>query len=305
MIWEHEIREYISREEVHIHQIREVLFKGASPRQNVQVVQTALGRAMLLDGRLQSVEADEWIYHEALVHPALVLADKPERALIIGGGTGGALREVLRHPTVKSATLVDIDPVVVKLAREYLPYMHAGALEDPRATLVIGEGRTFLETSEQQWDTIILDPSEPLEGQSPSVYLFTREFYEIVHRRLAPGGTLALWAGAAHPPTLWLFPAVVSTLRCAFRHVVPYTMEVPSFGTPWGFALASATEGPLGLTARDVDAVLTARGIASQLRAYDGLTHQRMFILPRHLREALARAEVVLTDATTRYTFPD
>ena len=133
----------------------ETLHREVTPFQRIEIVRTAdCGRCLLLDGDLQSCEADEFIYHEALVHPALILHPDPRRVLVIGGGEGATLREVLRHRSVELARMGDLDERVVAAARTHLDTFHAGAFDEPRARPAFGDGRAFLETSAETWDAV-------------------------------------------------------------------------------------------------------------------------------------------------------
>jgi spermidine synthase len=128
--------EYFSAEEGHLHGIRQVLFSKETPFQSVDILELgSYGKALVLDGRIQSTSKDEFIYHETLVHPAMLCHPEPRRVFIVGGGEGATLREVLRHRSVQHALMVDIDEEVVARCRELLPEWHQGAFEDPRTDL--------------------------------------------------------------------------------------------------------------------------------------------------------------------------
>ena len=119
----------------------EVAAAGQTSFQSYEIFVSSLwGKALILDGRLQSAEVDEFVYHEALVHPVMVAHPEPRRGLILGGGEGATLREVLRHPPVTQAVMVDIDEELVNICRQLLPTFHRGALDDPRATLIFTDG---------------------------------------------------------------------------------------------------------------------------------------------------------------------
>ena len=152
------------------------------------------GRSLLLDGKTQSTERDEHIYHESLVHPALLLHPEPRDIFIGGGGEGGTLRETLAHGTVGRVTMVDLDEQVVALCREHLPRHHQGAFDDPRATVIHTDARKYLEADSKQYDVMIMDLVNPLEG-GPAYLLYTEEYYNIARARLKPGGILATQSG--------------------------------------------------------------------------------------------------------------
>ena len=264
-----------------------VLYSGHTGYQRVEVVNSAVyGRSLLLDGKTQSTERDEHIYHETLVHPALLLHPDPQEVFIGGGGEGGTLRETLRHRSVTGVTMVDLDPQVVALCREHLPQHHQGAFDDPRARLVHADARAYLANSASQYDVMIMDLVDPLEG-GPAYLLYTREYYDIARARLKPGGILVTQSGPAGYLSLQeCFTPIYKTLDSIFAHAAPYQAHIPSFITLWGFTIAS--DAPLPhLTPAEVDHRIAAR-ITAPLRHYDGETHTAMFALPRHIREGIA-----------------
>jgi spermidine synthase len=261
----------------------------------MQVIDTyEFGRCLVLDGKLQSSQRDEFIYHEALVHPALITHSQPSTVFIAGGGEGATLREVLAHRSVKKAVMVDIDEEAVDVCRRFLPSLHQGCFDDPRVELLHLDARKYLSESEQKFDAIVMDITDPVEG-GPSSMLYTREFYGIVAERLAPGGVLAVQSGPCNLHDMAVFTAISSTLREVFPKVFPYTASVPSFGGAWGFMLAAKDVDPLALSAGEIDNRLSVR-VGQELRFYDGTTHQGMFRLPRYLRDAMREPKSIITD---------
>src|SRR5579872_6664885 len=148
--------EQVAPGEIHGHALSKTLVSGQTPFQAYAIVVSALfGKMLVLDGDTQSAQLDEAIYHEALVHPACALFGEPRRALILGGAEGASLRELLRVPTMQRATMVDIDGDVVAACREHLPEWSAGAFEDPRAELIVGDAKAYVESSTEQFDVIV------------------------------------------------------------------------------------------------------------------------------------------------------
>ncbi|MBI3953344.1 MAG: methyltransferase domain-containing protein, partial [Chloroflexi bacterium] len=177
--------------------LRRVLAARRTAYQQLEIVDTAsFGRALFLDGKVQSAELDEFVYHEALVQPAMALHPRPERVLVIGGGEGATLREALRHPTVKRAVMVDIDAEAVAACREYLPAWHQGAFADPRVELLHRDARGYLEETSELFDVIIVDVTDPLAG-GPAYRLFTQEFYRLARGHLGAAGAIAVQAESA------------------------------------------------------------------------------------------------------------
>ena len=170
--------------EGHMHAIRRTIVEARTKFQHAEILDThAYGKVLILDGRIQSSQAEDFIYHEALVHPGLLAsAGAPESGLVIGGGEGATLREILRYPTVRRAVMVDIDDEVVALCRRHLPEMHQGAFDDARTEVLHEDARGWLERTLERFDFISIDLVEPLE-EGPACRLFTREFYTLVRSR--------------------------------------------------------------------------------------------------------------------------
>lgn len=254
----------------------------------------AYGRCLFLDEKIQSGLADEFIYHEALVHPAMVTHPSPRRVFIAGGGEGATAREILRHHTVEAVLMVDIDREAVAACRAHLIDFHQGAFDDPRLTLVHADARAELEKSDQSFDVIVVDVTDPLAG-GPSYRIFTREFYQIARARLNPGGLIAVQAESGDHGVLEGHAAIVKTLGSVFKGAEGYRAHVPSFGETWGFAVAGDGILPSTLSVDQVDRRLSERGCAGR-RFYDGLTHRSLFSPDRYYRAALAGATAVIDD---------
>ena len=279
---------------VQLHRIREIVYSGKTEFQSIEIIETGgFGRCLVLDGKIQSSEADEFIYHEALVHPAMISHPQPETVFIVGGGEGATLREVLAYPSVKRVVMVDIDKEVIDICRKFLPSLHQGSFDDSRLELHYADARKHLRQKRDNFDVIILDLPEPIK-EGPAYLLYTREFYELIRRRLTSQGILALQAGSSVWGNHSFFTAISHTLKAVFPLVFPYQTQVPSYGGMWGFAFASQRLNPLHLTADEVNRRISTRTKRS-LRFYDGLTHHGMFLLPKYLRKAIASEKRVIT----------
>lgn len=270
-----------------------------TPFQALEIVDTvAYGRCLFLDGKIQSGQSDEFVYHEALVQPAMVAHPAPRRVFIAGGGEGATAREVLRHPSVETVVMADLDAAAVEACRRYLAAVHRGAFDDPRLRLIYQDARAELERSAEPFDVIVVDVTDPLAG-GPSYRLFTREFYQIARAKLRPGGLIAAQAESGDVGVLEGHLAIVNTLRAVFPRAAGYRAHVPSFGETWGFAVAGDATLPSDLAVAEVDDTLAARGLAppGKLRFYDGLANQALFSPDRYYRDQLARVDVVIDDA--------
>jgi len=290
--WFHD---YVNPDITISHRIKEVIYSGQTKFQSIAIIDNdSFGKCLVLDGKIQSSEVDEFIYHEALVHPAMVTHPNPEKVFIAGGGEGATLREVLAHNTVKKAVMVDIDEEVVNICRHFLPSWHQNSFDDQRAELHFADARAYLEKNDAKFDVIIIDLPDPLE-KGPARLLYTREFYELVKQRLQPDGIISVQAESANWTQIANFVDIVNTLANVFPIVRPYQAHVPSFNSLWGFATASQKLDPQKLTPEEIDLKISTR-ISRQLKSYDGLTHQAMFTIPKHLRLKLSEIEKVITD---------
>jgi spermidine synthase len=265
------------------YEVTRVVARAQTAFQDVEIAETrSFGRALFLDGAPQSAVADEFVYHEALVHPALVAHAAPRRVLIAGGGEGATLREVLRHPGVERAAMVDIDGELVDLCREHLADMHQGAFDDPRADVVIGDALAYLREHDEAFDVIIIDLTDPSED-GPIGELYGEAFYRLVASRLAEGGIMVLQAYTFGPGRSEWQDRIGTTLGRVFSIVRRYRAEVPFFKDSWAFLTASNVHDPAAIPVESIDRLLAERHVRG-LRFYDGITHLSMFALPKYAR---------------------
>jgi spermidine synthase len=279
--------EQFSDTELHHHAIDELYYAGKTPFQSVAVLRTAVfGKMLVLDGDTQSSQADEKIYHESLVHPALAGSAARGEVLILGGGEGATLREVLRHPGVKRCTMVDIDGEVVELSKKYLAEWSDGAFDDPRANVIIGDALAYIKQP-GTFDTIISDLTEPLPD-SPSFPLFNGDVFRDIKARLAPGGVYVLQASTAGFHNMALHAKMARSLRAHFTHVASFFTHVPAFDNDWAFIACSDA---VDLATLDPQRVGEHVGeLRGENYFYDAETHRRLFSLPLYLRRELAKA---------------
>lgn len=173
--------------------VDKILHEVHTGHQHLVIFENArMGRVMALDGVIQTTEADEFIYNEMLTHVPILAHGLARRVLIIGGGDGGILREVAKHRNVESITMVEIDSTVVELCREFLPEHSKGAFDDPRLSLAMDDGMRFVATTDQKFDVIISDSTDPI---GPGEELFSENFYQACRRCLNEGGILVAQNG--------------------------------------------------------------------------------------------------------------
>jgi len=285
----------VSPDLAQLHRIKKAIYSGRTEFQSVEIVDTrSFGVCLVLDGKIQSSERDEFIYHEALVHPAMLSHACPEMVFIAGGGEGATLREVLTHKTVKRVVMVDIDKQVIDICRRYLSVLHRGSFDDSRLELHFADARRYLQETKDKFDVVIIDLVEPLE-EGPACLLYTQEFYQLVKERMNVGGIVCIQSGASGWTNLQNFTATINTLKSVFAIVCPYQVYVPSFVDLWGFTTASQTINPAELLPGEVDRRIAARMLRKPI-SHDGLTHQSSFTLPKHIRHQVAITKRIITD---------
>lgn len=288
------VNEYITPWDIYSHGITEILAHKKTPYQEMYIVESgAYGKALVLDGKWQSCTGDEFIYHEALVQPAMITHQNPKRVLILGGGEGATTREILRWKTVEKVMMIDIDGEVVDACREYLPEMHQNTFDDPRLELVIADALEVLDTTSQQWDVIISDLSDPIE-EGPSFPLFTKEYFEKLQRVLASGGVVVVQSGPVAPPKVSYHARLINTLKAVFPHVNSLSAPTPSYGSPWGFSLCSNDQIDTRPDPVVIDQLL-AEKTTGGLRLIDGITLLGMLQTPLYIRQAIEENTEVYT----------
>ena len=287
LAWQWYVEEF-SPTEQHHHAVDEVYFSGRSAFQSIGVIRTPVfGKMLVLDGDTQSSQHDEKIYHESLVHPAMAAAADFSDVLILGGGEGATLREVLRHPDVKRCTMVDIDGEVIELSKRFLAEWSDGAFEDPRARTIVGDALAFLRDDGDRYGVIISDLTEPLED-SPSNPLFCDAAFTDIKTRLADGGVYVLQASTAGFHNMALHAKMARTLRNYYKYVASFYTHVPAFDNDWAFIACSDRVDVSTVDAGAIDAYCAK--LHGENYFYDAVTHRRVFSLPLYLRRELAKA---------------
>ncbi len=246
-----------------------VLHREVSEFQEILVVDTlSYGRALMLDGTFQVTEKDEFVYHEMLAHLPLMSHPAPRRVLVIGGGDGGTIREVVRHPEVEEAILCEIDPRVTAVCREYLPSVASG-LSDPRVKVLHEDGIAYIEQHEGAFDVILIDSTDPV---GPAVGLYSESFYAACKRALRPGGIVC--AQSESPFVNGDVVRRVSlSVKSAFSQRLLYLAPLPTYPSGlWSFTAGSDHELP-----RVVDKERAARLFT---RYYTAAVHEAAFALP-------------------------
>ena len=263
--------------------VDKIYFESKTDHQHLMIFHNAMfGRVMVLDGIVQTTEKDEFIYHEMLTHVPLIAHGKAKRILIIGGGDGGILREVCKHSSVEHVTQIEIDQAVIDMAKEYLPGHSNGAFDDTRANIVIDDGIKFVTETNEKFDVIISDSTDPI---GPGKVLFTSPFYEGCKRCLNDGGILATQNGVA-----FMQPDEVTTtakrLAPVFKDHSFYSAAVPTYvGGIMTFAWGSDNSEYRSIDLNTLHRRFEAANIKTNY--YNPEVHNASFALPQYIVNAL------------------
>lgn len=285
--------EHTSPGTAHMFGVTSFLRSFRTDYQQVEIADTELyGRILILDGKIQSSEFDEYMYHEALVHPAMLMCPAPRRVLVVGGGEGATLREVFRHPMVEKLVMVDLDQKVVEQCRELLGSWHQGSFDDKRLELVYADARDYLENIDDRFDVIISDVPEPVEV-GPATKLFTRQYFEMLKERLTETGLVALQAGDYGKPFIEAHSAIYNTIKQVMPFARSYRSFIPSFNTEWGFIVAAPYKLDLPTTFM-FDTLIAERNLT--LNYFDGITAKGMFSIPKDIRNIIDNETRIIDD---------
>jgi len=259
-----------------------VLFDSETEHQHLIIIETPeFGRLMMLDGVIQLASKDEFVYHEMMAHVPLFAHGRAKKALIIGGGDGGVLREALRHPELESVTLCEIDRRVIDLCRAHFPEVSAGAYDDPRTRIVIADGTKFVAETDERFDVIMVDSTDPI---GPGAVLYTREFYADCRKALAKGGLLTTQNGLPFLQAAELKQSV-GYFRELFNDAFAYLATTPTYvGGPMSFGWAS-DDGELRQHKRRKIERRYAKAGAFPTRYWRPDVHVAAFALPAYVRE--------------------
>lgn len=262
------------------HEVKKVLFEGRSQYQNVVVFESArYGRILGLDGVVQCTEGDEFVYHEMLTHLPILAHGKVSSVLIIGGGDGGILEEVLKHKSVKRATMVEIDDVVIDVSKKFLSSICGKAFQDKRTNLIVGDGAAWVRDTKERYDLIIVDRPDPV---GPATVLFSKEFYRNCRRVMKPGAILVAQNGVPHMQGPELTDAL-KLFRGIWKKSGTYLAVVPTYVC--GFmSLTWASDRDLAAIPAKQAAARFRKAKLKDLRYYNPDIHAGAFALPNFVR---------------------
>lgn len=283
-IWFHD---HFGKGEMHLHGITKWLAEAETPFQHIEIgISPYFGKIVLIDGDVQSSITDEYIYHEALVHPAMLSHPNPKNVLILGGGEGATLRDILKHKSVERVVMCDIDRIAIELFKEHLPEWHQGAFKDPRTELIHGDARAYLDkASDGEFDVIISDLTEPYAG-GLAQRLFSVECFAEIKRVLSPEGIYTAQASLLRLKTYEMHLAIKRTAETSLPFSMSYATYVQAYDTPWSFLMAWKNPSKRIDISGQIDKLISER-IKGEVRFYDEETHRHIFSLPKDVRELL------------------
>lgn len=279
--------------------VKQALYHGKSDYQTIDIVETDVyGRVLLLDGMFMVTEKDEFIYHELITHIPLLSHPNPRKVLVIGGGDGGTVREVLRHPSVEKVTLCEIDELVIQACRTYLPSM-AGDLSDERVDVQVADGVAFIAKYRQEFDVILIDSTDPL---GPGEGLFTETFYQNVYDALTESGIMAAQSESpiADQREIQL---IYPLLRKVFPVVMPYVGPIPTYPSGyWSWAFCSKGRDPFSLIQEGCARYEAACELEQSTLYYNRALHHAAFLVPnfvKHLTGSLTHLPIQVSCDTS------
>ncbi|MGE5474070.1 MAG: polyamine aminopropyltransferase [Ignavibacteriales bacterium] len=255
---------------------KEVLFHEKSEYQDIAIIETEqFGRMLTLDSIIQTNIVDEYIYHEMITHIPLFTHKNPKKVLVIGGGDGGAIREILKHDSVGKAILGEIDGMVVEACKKYLPEISCG-LSDKRAEVCIGDGIKYIKEHKNEFDVICVDSTDPI---GPAVGLFGKEFYKSISEALKDDG---IFVAQTESPFFnqELIPRVFQDISSIFPITRLYTAVVPTYpGGLWTFTMGSKKYDPLEVSEKDIPEIET--------KYFTPQIFKTAFVLPRFVENLI------------------
>lgn len=254
--------------------VKQTLYREQTDFQLLEMVETEeFGNMLFLDGMVMTSEKDEFVYHEMVAHVPLFTHPNPENVLVVGGGDGGVIREILKHPNVKKATLVDIDGKVIEYSKKFLPSI-AGKLDDERVDVLVDDGFMHIAKAENEYDVIMVDSTEPV---GPAVNLFSKGFYSGISKALKEDGIFV-----AQTDNPWFTPDLIKNVQRDVREIFPitklYLANIPTYPSGlWTFTIGSKIYDPL--------AVEDSRFFEIDTKYYTKEIHKAAFVLPKFVSD--------------------
>ena len=270
--------------------VKKLLFSKKTKFQDIEIFDLFdLGKSLVTDGIPQSCSKEEWIYHEALIHPALILHPKKKNleVLVLGAGEGATLREILKHKNIKKITTVDIDRDAVEIFKKFFPEMHKRAFRHPKVDLIFDSAERFLKKSDKKYDVIYSDISDPgyynLSSQirRPETY-----FYKLIRKNLSKDGILAMHTNNFSEILYKDHFRLKRILEKVFQKTYSYRAHISFFGGYWGFLIASPQKNfnPFKISDKSLYQLFKQKGISGKLKYLSPEMFKAIFTLPPFLK---------------------
>lgn len=254
--------------------IRETYVSEQTPFQHLVMQETEeFGTMLVLDGMVMTTDKDEFVYHEMVAHPALFTHPNPKHVLVVGGGDGGVIREIMKHPSVEKAVLVEIDGKVIEYSKKYLPNI-AGELDNPRVEVIVNDGYMHILNSKNEYDVIMVDSTEPV---GPAAPLFERGFYQGIYESLKEDGLFV-----AQTDNPWFKADLIQQVNRDVKEIFPivrvYGANIPTYPSGlWTFTMGSKVHDPLQVDANRIPEIDT--------KYYSPRLHHAAFVLPKFVED--------------------
>jgi len=265
--------------------VKELLHSEQTEYQHLEIYETEqFGRMLVLDGMVQTTEADEFIYHEMIAHAPAFLHGNPKKALVIGGGDGGTVRELLKHKSIESVVMVEIDRKVVELSKKFIPSISAGSLDNEKVRLIFDDGMKFLKETEEIFDLVVADLSDPT---GPAEKLISSEFYGLVRERLRENGVVSVQSGSLtyqHELTA----EIRANLADHFKKIYVHHFVVPTYESG-EFSVTIATNSESANPDINLLRERLAKSKIGGLKFYSPEQHVASSWLPSYLEDKIAK----------------
>lgn len=254
--------------------IKETLVAEQTAFQDLAIIDTVeFGKMLVLDGMVMTTVKDEFVYHEMVAHPALFTHPNPRKVLVVGGGDGGVIREIMKHPKVEKAVLVDIDGKVIEYSKKYLPEI-AGELDNSRVEVLVNDGYMHIHEHKNEYDVIMVDSTEPV---GPAVELFSKGFYQAIYDALHEDGIFV-----AQTDNPWFKADLIQSVNRDVKEIFPivrvYGANIPTYPSGlWTFTLGSKKYDPLEVDETSIPEIET--------KYYTAKLHKAAFVLPKFVED--------------------
>lgn len=268
---------------------KRMIYKGKSKYQKIEIFENeTFGRYLRLDRGIQTCESDEYLYHEPLVHVPMIAHPNPKNVLIVGGGDGGVLKQVLKHNTVKKVDMVELDEEVINVSKKYLKKIHENSFENKKSNIIIDDGIEYMKKTKNKYDVIILDLTDP-DTEIVS-FLYTTNFYDLVKSKLKKGGIVSIQTEVPYMVAN-VHVRILKTLMKSFKIVRPYYNYIPTYGTVHGFASCSDKIDTKKIKNKSVDGKIKRRKIGN-LKMFNGEVFGAMHVVPNVVSEKLKNKKI-------------